>query len=187
MGAPARILTGSRAGATDIESPYGAVPPMSENNKESRLPPPAFPPGVRKHVHRSSRGTGAKRSESAADAFISPDDPMPQRKLHVLDGSSHLTPIDADEEGQVVGMDLSPHLEEAEAVSGGDPHVIEVMDAVAKLTAALRRRGEAGLRSTPGMSRFEATLRAYCVGYLAGRRAEEPPPPEVEEALPTDG
>ena len=178
---------------------------MSENNKESRLPPPAFPPGVRKHVHRSSRGTGAKRSESAADAFISPDDPMPQRgdpiggafispddpmpqrKLPVLDGFSHLTPIDSDEEGQVVGMDLSPHLEEAEAVSGGDPHVLEVMDAVAKLTAALRRRGEAGLRSTPGMSRFEATLRAYCVGHLAGRRAEEPPPREVEEALPTDG
>jgi hypothetical protein len=25
------------------------------------------------------------------------------------------------------------------------------------------------------------------VGYLAGRRAEEPPPREVEEALPTDG
>jgi hypothetical protein len=23
------------------------------------------------------------------------------------------------------------------------------------------------------MSRFEATLRAYCVGYLAGRRAED--------------
>lgn len=25
------------------------------------------------------------------------------------------------------------------------------------------------------MTRFEATLRAYCVGYLAGRRAEDPP------------
>jgi hypothetical protein len=32
------------------------------------------------------------------------------------------------------------------------------------------------------MSRFDTTLRAYCVGYLAGRRAEDPPPPvETEE------
>jgi hypothetical protein len=53
-----------------------------------------------------------------------------------------------------------------------DPHVIEVITAVAKLAEGLRHRGEAGLHASPDMSRLEATLRAYCVGYLAGRRAE---------------
>jgi hypothetical protein len=50
---------------------------------------------------------------------------------------------------------------------------MEVVEAVRKLAEALGRKGEAGLRTTPSMSRFEATLRAYCVGYLAGRRAED--------------
>jgi hypothetical protein len=64
---------------------------------------------------------------------------------------------------------------------------MEVSEAVAKLAEALRRRGESGLRATPEMTRFEATLRSYCVGYLAGRRAEEPPAPILEEPLPSDG
>jgi hypothetical protein len=54
------------------------------------------------------------------------------------------------------------------------------------LAESLNRKGEAGLRANLEMSRFEATLRSYCVGYLAGRRAEDPLPPEIEEALSTD-
>lgn len=180
---------------------------MSENSKEERrLPPPAFPPGMRRHVHRNSQGAKEQRQTESAEgafispdeplperrdpmggAFISPDDPMPERRIDLADGFLDLQAIDPDEEGIVVGMDLDPHLEEAEVVAAGDPHVLEVMEAVAKLAEALRRRGEAGLRSSPAMTRFEATLRAYCVGYLAGRRAEEPPTPEADEALPTDG
>jgi hypothetical protein len=60
------------------------------------------------------------------------------------------------------------------------------MEAVSKLAESLNRKGEAGLRANLEMSRFEATLRSYCVGYLAGRRAEDPLLPEIEEALSTD-
>lgn len=182
---------------------------MSENSNDRRLPPPAFPPGKRRHSYRNSQGTHSDDTRSSSDgyispddplppradpirsAFISPDDPFPERTLDLAEGAHALTPMDSeeeeDEEGQVVGMDLSPHLDQAEGVPRGDPHIMEVVEAVSKLAEALRRRGESGLRSTPAMSRFEATLRAYCVGYIAGRRAEEPAAPEVDEALPTDG
>ena len=125
-------------------------------------------------------------SSALGDAFISPDEPIPERKIELAEPFADLAPVDPDEEGQVVGMDLDPHLEVDEVVSGGDPHVMEVMGVVSRLAEGLRLRGEAGLRAEPGMGPFETTLRAYCVGYLAGRRAEEPPAPEIEEALPTD-
>ncbi len=70
-------------------------------------------------------------------------------------------------------MDHDAHVEHEELVTGGDPHVIELLEAVSKLAEALRSRGEAGLKATPEMGRLEATLRSYCVGYLAGRRAED--------------
>jgi len=179
---------------------------MSEKTNEGRLPPPAFPPGVRKHVHPNSRAphsavptTGSVedafispddpipvRADPVEQAFISPDDPIPERKIELADDFKEHAPPDPNEEGEVVGMDLDPHTGLNEVVSGGDPHVMEVMEVVGKLAEALKRRGEAGLRTSPDMSRFEATLRAYCVGYLAGRKAKEPPPSEVDEGLPTD-
>lgn len=187
---------------------------MSENTNESRLPPPAFPPGSRRHmVHRNSDGArpepdgepvdeafispdeplpersdSPERRDSFNQAFISPDEPLPERTIELTDAFLDAHAAGSVEEGEVVGMDLDPHLQPSEAVSKGDPHVEELMAAVAKLAESVRRRGEAGLRATPEMSRFEATLRAYCVGFLAGRRAEEPGDPEhLEEALPTDG
>jgi hypothetical protein len=176
---------------------------MGEERKNSRLPPPAFPPGTRKIVHRNS--TSAKppspaessvdgdayispddplppRSDKVSHAFISPDDPIPRRRPDVLHGAL-ISPEDplprrdeidlSEEEGVVTGMGSNAHLEHEELVTGGDPHVMEVVEAVRKLAEALKRKGEAGLRSSPAMSRFEATLRAYCVGYLAGRRADD--------------
>ena len=180
---------------------------MSENSNESRLPPPAFPPGMRRRTYGSRRGAeGDARGQESGDAFISPDAPMPERaselssafispdepiperKIELLEEFQSPTDgIDPDEEGVVVGMDLDAHLEPEEIISGGDPHVMELMDAISSLNDALHRKGEGGLRTHPEMSRFEATLRSYCVGYLAGRRAEEPPPPIMEDPLPTDG
>jgi hypothetical protein len=181
---------------------------MSENSEEIRLPPPAFPPGMRRRSSGGRKGGEAEQAtqEAAEDvfispdapmperqdrlsgAFISPDEPIPERKIELVEAFQSATDgIDPDEEGVVVGMDLGADLEPAEVVSGGDPHVMEVMDAVSTLSDALRRKGEGGLRTHPDMSRFEATLRSYCVGYLAGRRAEEPAPPVVQEPLPTDG
>jgi hypothetical protein len=173
---------------------------MSDERKNSRLPPPAFPPGMRKLVHRNNSaaskprpapgvGNGAfilpddplpRRGDEIEGAFISPDDPMPQRRPDSFQGAliSPEEPMPArgdvgtSEEGVVMGMGSDAHMEREELVTGGDPHVMEVVEAVRKLAEGLKRKGEAGLRTSPTMSRFEATLRAYCVGYLAGRRAE---------------
>ena len=174
---------------------------MTSEGKNSRLPPPAFPPGTRKKVHKNSMSplkpsVGADagnvafispddpmppRSDKVAKAFISPDDPMPARSARPSRGFiSPEDPIpprrdktEPDEEGVVTGMGFDAHMEPEELVAGGDPYVMEVAKAVRKLSEALNRKGEAGLRASRGISRFEATLRAYCVGYLAGRRAED--------------
>lgn len=177
---------------------------MSDETRDRRLPPPAFPPGRRKHVHTNSDSPPASNStprSSGGGAFISPDDPIPPRRDKV--GEAFISPDDpipargSDavfdafispddpiptrrapknvEEGVVTGIGHDPHLDPEELVSGGDPHVIELIGAVGRLAEALKRRGEAGLRTSASMTRFEATLRAYCVGYLAGRRAEDPP------------
>jgi hypothetical protein len=120
-------------------------------------------------------------------AFISPDEPLPERKIELRPDFRDDVTLEPGEAGIVVGMDMDDQLEHDEVVSGGDPHLMEVMAAVAKLAEDLRQRGEAGLRASAGLSRLEATLRSYCVGYLVGRRAEEPSPPILDESLPTDG
>lgn len=104
------------------------------------------------------------------DAFISPDEPIRQRAPR--SPARAVEPIDLDEV-VVTGIGDDAHLEPDELAAGFDPHVLEVVDEVTKLAEALRRKGEAGLRTTPGTTRFGATLRSYCVGYLAGRRAAD--------------
>ncbi|HUF77011.1 MAG TPA: hypothetical protein VMM35_12075 [Longimicrobiales bacterium] len=172
---------------------------MSSERKNSRLPPPAFPPGTRKKVHKNSSGTKKASGDAPleGDAYISPDDPLPPRtdKLAFISpddplparadkvAGAFISPEEPlpprrdasqpDEEGVVTGMGFDAHVQPAELASAGDPYVMEVSHAVRKLADALKRKGEAGLRASPGMSRFEATLRAYCVGYIAGRRAED--------------
>jgi len=144
---------------------------MSEDSKPTRLPPPAFPPGSRRHPLSSDESDASEeggRDGSVGGSlsqaikgftFISPDEPFPDR-----DG--------AVEAGTATGIGDDPHLAPQELASGGDPHVRELVVALSKLAEAVRRRGEAGLRVTTDMSRFESTLRGYCVGYLAGRRAD---------------
>jgi len=168
---------------------------MSDNHEGARLPPPAFPPGQRRRAVSSSRppsdgsAAGSATGVGVGGAFISPDEPIPPR--HDAVEGAFISPDDplparhypevADEvEGVVTGMSFDPHLDPGEVVAGGDPHVLTLVESVEKLAEDLKRRGEAGLRTTPEMSRFEATLRAYCVGFLAGKRAEEPalPPPD---------
>ena len=176
---------------------------MSEGPKEHRLPPPAFPPGQRRRVvHRpepeaadlapaDSNGMISPddplpgRLDPIEAAFISPDEPIPERRIELAPDFIDAVPpteadLEGDSEGEVVGMDLDAEAEVMELLAVEDPHVAEVAHALANLAEALERRGEAGLRAAPDMSRFEATLRSYCVGYIAGRRSEEPPAP-VEE------
>ncbi len=154
---------------------------MSEDRKPTRLPPPAFPPGSRRHMTDGARTTETGRprvdevrpSGTLEDAFlvpdengppgtsgfsfISPDEPMPDRDV---------------EQGTATGIGNDAHLDVEDLIGGRDPHVRELVIAVSKLAEALRRRGEAGLHVSPGMSRFEGTLRSYCVGYLSGRRTD---------------
>ncbi|MSR20828.1 MAG: hypothetical protein EXR91_07595 [Gemmatimonadetes bacterium] len=168
---------------------------MSENNNKqgSRLPPPAFPPGSRKQqTHRNSsapKAEAAPKLPAGDSAYISPDDPMPERRPDAMSGA-FISPEDPmpkrealgvrrtmgkPEEGVVTGLGSNAHVDKGELAAAGDPHVMELTEAVGKLAQALKRKGESGLSSSPDMSRFDATLRAYCVGFLAGRRAEAQP------------
>lgn len=98
-------------------------------------------------------------------AFISPDEPLHHRQT---------TPAgsDAAEDVIVTGIGDDPHLYDPPLSPEypADPHFRRLTEMVGTLSHALHDRGEAGLRTTEGMSRFEATLRAYCVGWLAARR-----------------
>ena len=179
---------------------------MSDDDTGSRLPPPAFPPGSRKHVSQNSAqpptggdGDGfsspgepaSERAESLEDAFISPDEPIPERHDTVDDAFispdepiPHHDPVTTlieapdSEEGVVTGMGHDAHMDPDELSAAGDPYVMALTQKVGKLAEALRQRGEAGLRTSPGMDKFESTLRGYCVGYLAGRRAEDDDSPD---------
>lgn len=191
---------------------------MSENNKGGRLPPPAFPPGTRKHTRRAApsgeeitpkEGVDEafiahdepmpERRDAVERAFISPDEPMPERGPGV--GDAFISPDEpmpireeargandaAADEGVVTGMGLDPRVEARDLMSGADPHLGALVEAVGRFAEALKRKGEAGLRTTPEMTRFEATMRSYCVGYLRGRRVEEEPPPIApSDHLPSD-
>ncbi|MHB1194321.1 MAG: hypothetical protein ACYC6F_14955 [Longimicrobiales bacterium] len=109
-------------------------------------------------------------AQSDDDAFISPDEPIQRRAP--LTGTITRADLDLDEV-VVTGIGDDAHMEADELALGFDPHVLEVVDTVGRLAEALKRKGEAGLKATPEMSRFEATLRSYVVGYLAGRRAAD--------------
>lgn len=140
---------------------------MSEDRKPTRLPPPAFPPGNRRHPGSGDasgpdgRGEGKVSEDGEGFTFISPDEPFPDHDR-------------AMEAGTATGIGDDPHLAAEDLASSGDPHVRELVLALSKLAEAVRRRGEAGLRVTSDMSRFESTLSGYCLGYLAGRREDGP-------------
>lgn len=117
-------------------------------------------------------------TEFAEGAFIDPDAPIvrsgPPRKPADYEAVLRGAPWLDVEDVVVTGIGDDPHLDDEDTESllspAGDPHVTGLVRAVERLAEALRTRGEAGLRSAPDMTRFEATLRAYCAGYLAGAR-----------------
>lgn len=160
-------------------------PATGRGDELGRLPPPAFPPGARgKMVRKNHRPAADQRDEAAdvfpddafispdepivrdsrfdSDAFISPDEPIPTRSAEEID----------PDEVVVTGIGDDPHLEKEELPKSahGDPALADLIQRVGHLADGLRGKGEAALRTTADMSRFEATLRAYCVGYLAAQR-----------------
>jgi hypothetical protein len=172
--------------------PQEAVP--SHDAKAERLPPPMFPPGSSFRARRREPEPAEDESYHVPDdAFIMPDEPFRRRgsrderearapeeapardrrmndpfrgERGVASGIGESAP-DADDERQIT------------AVSGGDPHVAELIRLVRRLSDSLVRKGEAGLRATSDMTRFEATLRAYCVGFLAAARAVDRSRPQA--------
>lgn len=60
-----------------------------------------------------------------------------------------------------------------------DPHVEAVMALVRRLADDLEAHGETALAADAEVSPFEATLRAYCVGYLEGLRELESSDPDT--------
>ncbi len=126
------------------------------------------------------------------DAFFSPDEPVvreaeptvPEDFEDVL--RSHSSSAFGEEaeaavaegmEVQVTGMSLEVKQRGRGGGRFDDPHVERLYARLVGLVKAVKERGEAGLRTEPGMSRFETTLRGYCVGYLAGLR--EPLDPDA--------
>jgi len=137
-------------------------PPSRMSAGGPTLPPPAFPPGTRRtHVRRHLQ------HDDLRDALISPDDPFDR-----ADDGGDDEDFDPDDV-VVTGIGDDPHLDPVELSPGGDPYVKELADMVGRLAEALRRKGEAGLQTLPGMTSFEGTLRAYCVGYLRGLHARD--------------
>jgi hypothetical protein len=173
--------------------PPPAFPPGSRKQAvKSAAPAPARPkPASEDDAFISPDDPIPARADKVASAFILPDDPIPERRPDAMQ-SAFISPEDPipkreplgvrrtmgkpeEAEGVVTGIGSDAHMDRGELAAAGDPHVMELIEAVGKLAQALRRKGEAGLRTSPEMTRFDATLRAYCVGYLAGRRAEAEP------------
>jgi hypothetical protein len=158
--------------------PDGEAPPGGR-----RLPPPAFTPGQYAQTradHRSpTTGPGEAEGEVPDDAFISPDEPILRTDYHIADDAFTAPeapfPDDEDvdpEDVLVTGIGNDPHLghEDLTLSPSVDPVVMDLALRVGRLAEGLRTKGQAALKTTPDMNRFEATLRAYCVGYLAGQR-----------------
>jgi hypothetical protein len=174
-------------------------PSLEDFERARALPPPAFPPGfrrvsVRRRLERHGRkGSVTLSGEGAigrstfpdgafispeepiarpllANPYISPDEPIPHRPLRpTAEEDETLGPDDV----LVTGMGDDAHLEPEQLGLTDDPDVVALTEQVVALAEALRFRGEDGLWEHPGISRFEATLRSYCRGYLDGRRKEE--------------
>jgi hypothetical protein len=134
--------------------PHGGNSALGDRPELDRLPPPAFPPG--------ERGAKYRRSPRA-----SVGEPGPARPVGPEAGEAGVP-----DEAVVTGIGNDPHLGETDPTSPryADPHVAGLVLHVGRLANALRDHGEAGLRTTADMNQFEATLRAYCVGYLVAQR-----------------
>jgi hypothetical protein len=122
-----------------------------------------------------SEDEAAGASDGWADgAIISPDDPIVrkgpvelpkdfERVMHRREDD------DGDDEVVVTGIGTDRRPAGPHGVPM-DPYLERVVRDLAVLAVGLRRRGEAALHVEPDMTRFETTLRGYCVGYLAALR-----------------
>ena len=164
-----------------------------------RLPPPMFPPGSRRVRPRTiPKPVEPEEDEDISsgipdDAFIMPDEPFHRAERDAwIDPDEPIVrtepPQPPDDWEQVIygtpplgpdgvlvtGIGEAPQPDDWDSLlkgsHGRDAHVAELVRAVQRLAEGLAVRGEAALKATPDMTPFEATLRAYCVGFLASAR-----------------
>lgn len=160
--------------------------PRNPHRTNPPLPPPVFPSGS-SGADPQPEAEGPEGANEVGegtlpqDAIHAPDDPVvrlepptvPPDFEEVMSGVGVLERLMG--EVSVTGMGNDPHLQPDPSLEPyTDEHVAELSAALERLRRGLAARGEAALKVGPEMSRFDATLRAYCVGYLAGRRAEDP-------------
>lgn len=173
------------------ETTNSGKPPSSDGDEPvdggaeelSDLPPPAFPPGSRRHATVRAWARERHPPEPGGeggfeDAFISPDEPIIRKDPSFPDDAfiSPDEPIvrtdrtEADMEGAVVtgiggGGPVYPQSSLVQA--GRDVQKLASM--LDTLARDLRDEGTQSLRVEEGMSRFEAMLRSMLAGYLAGK------------------
>jgi len=181
-----------RSGQAPPPRPHGGNGALGDRPERDQLPPPAFPPGERSTWYRRALrtprgkpgpaqpvGSEAGKAGGLDEAFISPSDPIVRARSRIAPDAV-ISPDEpildlGPEGGEVTGIGNDPHLEETDPASPRytDSAVAGLVLQVGRLADALCGHGEAGLQITADMSRFEATLRAYCVGYLVAQRATE--------------
>jgi len=150
---------------------------MGQDEKDEQLQPPAFPSGMSGDDAGSDLGDALispdapiERQPRLDDAFISPDAPIvregPVQTPDDFERVMHRDEEDDAEPVVVTGIGAE-HAAAGHDEPMMDPYLERVVIELEALVGALRRKGEAGLRTEPDMTRFESTLRGYCVGYLA--------------------
>lgn len=168
---------------------------MPKGPEMDRLPPPAFPPGVRR-VARSAplRGDLAGQDQSAESgfpagalispdepirrigegfpdgAFISPDDPIEHGGERPAEGAAQTEGAEEDDV-EVTGMGTRDpdRYRDLASHSPGPRTPEEVAAALEELAGGLRTQGSAALASPHNASPFDSGLRGFVGGYLVGR------------------
>jgi len=155
-----------------------------------RLPPPAFPPGIRRGTsfRPAERKETAGKDDSAGfppGAMISPDEPI-RRIGEGFPAGAFISPDDPirspegsespqeEEGGEVTGMggaDPDTYRKVSRPAPGPrDPE--EIAAVLEELAAGLRAHGTAALTAPSNLSPFESGLRGYLGGYLVSRRRD---------------
>jgi len=147
---------------------------------DADLPPPAFPPNSPHAPDPPARGRGRKEPEDLSaqegghdaqgtaassteekgrgvpdDAFISPDDPLPQTRQPVEDGEWRVQRVGDPPRTESLRRREQPTIHEL-------PYLLD------RLAERINASGERALRVHPDTGHFEASLCSFLRGYLSG-------------------
>lgn len=153
---------GSQTSVLPPATPSGHRPGAWDGPVETMLPPPAGRPTFRERFMELDASTTSEAPVEAGSvpggAMAAPGEAMP--------APGETTPA-LDDVQRGPGAEGEP---EAGALQPTDPDLGHVTRLLAELVTDLQERGEAALDIGDGLPSFQVTLRAYCRGYLDGRR-----------------